>query len=220
MSPRKLVALTITLLVGYWAMLAFIPVPGFGAGDFAERHNLANWIDKTFLPLRKWDGDYDPEGLLSTMTAVASTLMGVFAGLLLKNPAVAPARKVRLLLLWGAAGVVAGLLWHFQFPIIKKIWTSSFVLLTAGISAMLLGVFYYVIDVKNHLSWCQPFVWIGMNAITIYVLTHYVKLGAVAKCFVGGDIQSALNSVHHGLGALVTALLALSFSFLICRFLY
>jgi predicted acyltransferase len=220
MSPRKLVGLTVSLLVGYWAMLVFIPVPGFGAGDFAEGHNLTNWIDQMYLPLRKWDGDHDPEGLLSTLPAIASSLLGVFAGLLIKNSSVEPARKVRLLVLWGAAGVVAGIFWHLQFPIIKKIWSSSFVLFTAGLSSLLLAFFYYVIDIKNHRGWCRPFVWIGMNAITIYLIAHFVKLEAVAKCFVGGEIYTTLERIHHGLGALVTALMALCFSFLICRFLY
>jgi len=220
LGPRKLVALTISLLAGYWLMLVFIPVPGFGAGDFAEGHNLTNWLDKMCLPLRKWDGDHDPEGLLSTLPAIASSLLGVFAGLLLKNSSVTPARKVRLLAMWGCAGVVAGLLWHLQFPIIKKIWTSSFVLFTAGVSSLLLAFFYYVVDVRNHRDWCRPFVWIGMNSITIYLIVRVVKLEDIAKCFVGGEIHSGLENVHHGLGNLVTALLALSFSFLICRFLY
>lgn len=220
MSPRQLVTLTVALLVGYWAMLCFIPVPGFGAGDFAEGHNLTNWIDKMYLPFRKWDGDHDPEGILSTLPAIATSLLGVFAGLLIKNPAVAPARKVRLLVLWGIAGVVAGLLWHLQFPIIKKIWSSSFVLFTAGLSSLLLALFYHLIDIKDHRKWCQPFVWIGMNAITIYLIVHFVKLEGIAECIVGGPIDSALESVHQGLGAMVTALLALGFSLLICRFLF
>ncbi len=220
MSPRKLVMLTVSLLVGYWAMLTFIPVPGFGAGDFAEGHNLTNWIDKMYLPFRKWDGDHDPEGILSTLPAIASSLLGIFAGMLIKNPAIEPARKVHLLATWGITGLVAGLLWHFQFPIIKKIWSSSFVLFTAGISSLLLAIFYYVIDIKNHRTWCQPFVWIGMNAITIYLIAHFVKLEEIAECFVGGPVSSALENIHHGLGALVTALLALSFSFLICWFLF
>jgi predicted acyltransferase len=219
-APLRLIVLTVSLLVGYWAMLVFIPVPGFGAGDFAEGHNLTNWLDKMYLPLRKWDGDHDPEGLLSTLPAIASSLLGVFAGLLLKNPSVEPARKVRLLVVWGCAGVVAGLLWHLQFPIIKKIWTSSFVLLTAGLSSLLLAFFYYVIDFKQHRDWCRPFVWIGMNAITIYLIFHFVKLEAIAKCFVGGEIHSGLEHLRHGLGDLVTALLVLSFSLLICRFLF
>jgi predicted acyltransferase len=220
LSPRKLLALTVSLLVGYWLMLVFIPVPGFGAGDFAEGHNLTNWVDKMYLPLRKWDGDHDPEGLLSTLPAIATCLLGVFAGLLLKNPAVELGRKVRLLAAWGCAGVAAGLLWHLQFPIIKKIWTSSFVLFTGGISSLLLALFYYVIDIKNHRDWCRPFVWIGMNSITIYLIVRFVKLDEIAKCFVGGEIHSGLENMHRGMGDLVTALLALCFSFLICRFLF
>jgi predicted acyltransferase len=219
-SQRKLLALTVALLAGYWALLVFIPVPGFGAGDSAEGHNLTNWIDKTYLPLRKWDGDHDPEGLLSTFPAIASSLLGVFAGLLLKNPSAAPARKVRVLAAWGCAGVVAGLLWHLQFPIIKKIWTSSFVLFTGGLSSLLLGLFYYLIDINNHRDWCRPFVWIGMNSITIYLIAHFVKLEEIAKCFVGGEVHSELEHMRHGLGDLITALLALGFSLLICRFLY
>ncbi len=141
LNSRQMVVLTVLLLAGYWAMLTFIPVPGFGAGDFAEGHNLTNWIDKMYLPFRKWDGDHDPEGLLSTLPAIATCLLGVFAGMLIKNSSVEPARKVRLLILWGCTGVVAGLLWHLQFPIIKKVWSSSFVLFTAGISSLLLALF-------------------------------------------------------------------------------
>lgn len=220
LSPRKLVALTVSLLVGYWAMLVFIPVPGFGAGDFAERHNLTNWIDKMYLPLWKWDGDHDPEGLLSTLPAIGSCLLGVFAGLLVKKPSVEPARKVRLLVAWGCAGVIAGLLWHFQFPIIKKIWTSSFVLFTGGLSSLLLALFYYVIDIRNHRDWCRPFVWIGMNPITIYLIVRFVKLEDIAKCFTGGEVHSGLENLHLGVGDLVTAMVALCLSFLICRFLF
>jgi predicted acyltransferase len=220
LNPRKLVVLTVFLLVGYWAILTFIPVPGFRAGDFAEGHNFTNWLDKMYLPLRKWDGDHDPEGLLSTLPAIASSLLGVFAGLLLKNGSLEPPRKVRLLVACGCAGMIAGLLWHLQFPIIKKIWTSSFVLFTAGISSLLLACFYYVIDLRNHRGWCRPFVWIGMNSITIYLIAHFVSLEKIANCFVGGEIHVGLENIHHGLGDLVTALLTLCFSFLICRFLY
>ena len=220
MSPRKMVALSVALLVGYWAMLTLIPVPGFGAGDFAEGHNLTNWIDKMFLPLRKWDGDHDPEGLLSTLPAIATTLLGVFAGMLLRNPAVEPARKVWLLVGWGIAGIALGLLWHFQFPIIKKLWTSSFVLFTAGISAVLLAIFYKVIDIQQKRRWCQPFVWIGMNAITIYLLVHFVKLHAIAGCLTGGEVHNVLEGAWHGLGDLATAVLAMFLAVWICRFLF
>jgi predicted acyltransferase len=220
LNTRAMLALTVTLLVGYWAMMTFVPVPGFGAGDYAEGHNLANWIDKNYLPYFKWDGDHDPEGLLSSLPAIASTLLGIFAGLVVKNGLIPPARKVRLLLLWGIAGVVAGLLWHMQFPIIKKVWTSSFVLFTAGISSILLGLFYWIIDIKQHRAWAKPFIWIGMNAITIYVIVHVMNLQNLASRILGGEIQISLNMAHEGLGELVISLLALAFSFWICRFFY
>jgi predicted acyltransferase len=220
LNTRALVALTVSLLVGYWALLTFVPVPGFGAGDFAEGHNLTNYIDKMYLPFRKWDGQWDPEGILSSLPAIANTLLGVFAGLLIRNPNVEKVQKVRKLLMWGAVGIVAGLLWHLQFPIIKKIWTSSYVLLTAGISAALLGTFYYIVDVKEHRKWAQPFVWIGMNAITIYVIAHIVSLTALARRFVGGEIQASLEMARPGLGELVVALLGLFFSFMICKWFY
>lgn len=219
-NTRAIAALTVALLVGYWAMLTFIPVPGFGAGDYAEGRNLANWVDQQYLPSFKWDGDHDPEGLLSSLPAIASTLLGLFAGLVIRNGLIARPRKVRLLLLWGIAGLVAGLLWHAQFPIIKKIWTSSFVLFTAGISSILLGLFYWIIDVKNCRGWAMPFVWIGTNAITIYVIVHIINFQALAARIVGGEIKISLDMAHHGLGDAVIALLALCFSFSICKFLY
>jgi predicted acyltransferase len=116
--------------------------------------------------------------------------------------------------------LATGLLWHLQLPIIKKIWTSSFVLFTAGLSSLLLALFYYLIDIKNHRGWCRPFVWIGMNSITIYLIARFVKLEDIAKSFTGGEIHSGLENIRPGVGDLVTALLALCFSFLICRFLY
>jgi predicted acyltransferase len=220
LKPRGILALTIGLLAGYWAMMTFIPVPGFGAGDYAEGHNLANWIDKTYLPWRKWDGDHDPEGLLSSLPAICNSLLGIFAGLLLKNASVDANRKVKLLMMWGVAGIAAGLLWHLQFPIIKKIWTSSFVLFTCGISSIALGLFYWIIDVKQIRAWAKPFIWIGMNAITIYVVAHLVSMAGLARRFVGGEIAIWFNGIHVGLGDFIPAVGGLIFSILFCRFLY
>jgi predicted acyltransferase len=101
--------------------MTFVPVPGFGAGDFREGHNLANWIDARYLPLRKWDGDHDPEGILSTLPAIASCLIGVLAGRCLRDPSRSACAKAALLALAGCALMAAGLLWALQFPIIKKI---------------------------------------------------------------------------------------------------
>jgi predicted acyltransferase len=125
---RGMVLICILLLVVYWGLMTFVPVPGVGAGNFEQGKNLANYIDRHYLPLRKWDGDHDPEGLLSTMPAIATCLLGVFVGLLMKTRQITEQRKVLWLLVAGAAGIALGHLWGLQFPIIKKVWTSSYVL--------------------------------------------------------------------------------------------
>ena len=220
LKPKSLVALCASLLIGYWALITFVPVPEFGAGNFAEGKNLANYIDKHYLPLFKWDGDHDPEGLLSTLPAIASCLLGVFAGLWLLRTDVDDRRKVTMLFALGAASVLIGFLWGLQFPIIKKLWTSSFVLVAGGFSAMLLGLFYFVIDIKKMDWWATPFIWIGTNAITIYMLVHIVDLPQLAERIAGGPIKGWFDAIRPGFGDLVIALVALAAAILFCRFLY
>jgi predicted acyltransferase len=206
-----------TLLIAYWALLTFVPVPGVGAGHFAAGQNLTNWIDKQYLPLRRWDGDYDPEGLLSTLPAIASCLLGSFAGTLLKKRSVEDRRKVLYLVAAGVASVLLGWLWNLQFPVIKKIWTSSFVLVAGGYSAILLSVFYQVVDVWKYRKWAQPFLWIGMNSITIYLIDNLVDVEKIAQRFAGGD----LSKFYLGnFGELVIALVSIAITLSICRFLY
>jgi predicted acyltransferase len=213
---RGRVAACVGLLVGYWALMTFVPVPGVGAGHFEPGQNLANWVDKQYLPLRKWDGDYDPEGLLSTLPAIASCLLGVLAGGLLKS-GLDDRRKVLYLIGAGIACVLAGWLWSLQFPVIKKLWTSSFVLVAAGYSSMLLGAFYLVVDVWKYRAWAQPFVWIGMNPITIYMIHNLVDIDKIARRFVGGD----LNKLYLGrYGDLAVAVVGMAITVGICRFLF
>jgi predicted acyltransferase len=220
LQPRTLVITCVGLLVTYWALLTFVPVPGYGAGDFAERHNLADWIDAQYLPLRKWDGDHDPEGLLSTLPAIASCLLGVFAGLLLRDRGRSPHRKAMLLAVGGAALLVGGYVWGLQFPIIKRIWTSSYVLVAGGWSALLLAAFFYVIDVRGIRGWTTPFVWIGSNALTIYLVSNIVDFNALSARLTGGEIASALNATWPGLGNLVLALVGIALCVGLCGFLY
>jgi predicted acyltransferase len=216
LEPRALFAVCVGLLVGYWALMTFVPVPDVGMANFAEGKNLANYFDKQYLPLRKYDGDHDPEGLLSTLPAIATCLLGVFAGLLLRNKSISDQRKVAYLAGAGMAGVVLGWLWAVQFPVIKKIWTSSFVLVTAGYSALLVALFYQVVDIWKYQKWAQPFVWIGVNPITIYMAVALIDFEGIARRLVGGDI----NRYCGVYGTLVVAVGSLIIELWFLRFLY
>src|SRR5262249_53583900 len=153
---------------------------------------LANYLDSEYLPLRKWDGDHDPEGLLSTLPAIATCLLGVFAGVFLQSVSFANWQKVLGLAVAGLLMAGLGWLWDSEFPVIKKIWTSSYVLVAGGYSCLLLAAFYLVIDVWKWQMWARPFVWIGMNAITIYMLFHLVNFTQMAERLVGGEFNSSI----------------------------
>ena len=219
-KPRALVVVWVGLLVSYWALLTFVPVPGFGPGDFARGHNLTNWIDAHFLPLRLWYGDTDPEGLLSNFPAIASCLLGVFAGRWVSDSRTASTKKWLWLVGGGVALVAVGYLWGREFPVIKRLWTSSFVLIADGWSFLLLGLFHYLIDVRGWRAWAQPLVWIGCNALTIYLVSLLVDFKALAARFVGGEIALGLNSLWPGLGELALVLGSTVCCVLFCRFLY
>ena len=202
LKPRGIGIAFAALLLGYWALMTFVSVPGEGAGNYEEGANLANYIDRQYLPLRKYDVDHDPEGLLSTLPAIATCLMGVFAGQLLKNTDVPGQDKAKRLTLIGVVAILLGLLWGIQFPVIKKIWTSSYVLVSGGLSCILLAVFYQVIEIWGFRKWAAPFVWIGMNSIAIYIVSSCLSfaLPFVFDHFNGafrvyGDLVSSLTFV-------------------------
>jgi predicted acyltransferase len=219
--PRGLAWWCGGLLLGYWALMALVPVPGMGAGQYAEGQNLANWIDSQFLPLRKWDGDHDPEGLLSTLPAIATCLLGVFAGLLLRDGRWTPREKVSWLTVGGVVGVVGGLVWGLEFPIIKKLWTSSYVLLAGGLSALFLAWFYWLIELQRWQTWAQPFVWIGMNPITIYLLSNVIRFDDVAARALGGPVQGFLDrQVAAGFGAVMISIGGMLLAMGICWLLH
>jgi predicted acyltransferase len=253
LRPQLLVAVAVALLLGYWALLARVPfpdvrpVPGGDTvitreagytnvtqlnltstnlihGSYVQGVNLTDYLDQKYLPGRKYDGTYDPEGILSTLPAIATALLGIFAGLLLKNPAVPEIKKVAWLLGSGAAGVALGFLWGTEFPVIKKIWTSSFVLVAGGYSALLLGVFYWIVDIKKWRRWCQPFVWIGMNPITLYLASNFMGgLGfeKLARRLVGGPVKSFFDThIASGFGDLVIATVAVALFLWFAHFLY
>ncbi len=155
LNLRALVGVLVGALIGYWAILALVAAPGGVAGDFTIEGNLPGYLDRTYLPGKIMKAHYgfgDNEGLLSTIGAVATVLIGVLSGSWLKSSA-QPWTKVSGLLLAGSACLLLGLLWGTALPIIKILWTSSFVMITAGCSLFLLAWFYAVIDVMDYRRW-------------------------------------------------------------------
>src|SRR3974390_776639 len=221
LSLRGLMVAFALLLLGYWALMTFVPVPGIGAGFFSLDANLANWLDANYLPGRIWDRTRYPEGMLTTLPAIGSCLLGVFAGSLLKTERLTPQHKVLWLIGIGAILVPAGYLWGLQFPVIKAIWTSSFVLVAGGYSFLLLALWYQVIDVSGYRRWSTIFVWIGANAITLYFLNSLMSFERLAVRFVGGDVGLLLDRlVTPGTGRFVAHVLGLAFAIALAGFLY
>ncbi|MCD6050955.1 MAG: hypothetical protein K0Q55_2358 [Verrucomicrobia bacterium] len=189
-------------------------------GKFAPGYNVSNHLDFQYLPGKKYDVYWDPEGILSTLPAIATCLLGAFAGLLLRSTNFCDHRKVIYLVAGGIAAALIGWLWHMNFPVVKKIWSSSFVLVAGGYSAMLLGTFYLIVDVLKYQRWCRPFIWIGMNSITVYLANNLIGFRRQADRFVGGDIRQFLNDSMPGLGDMAGAIMGLALATLFVWYLH
>ncbi|MDL2256225.1 DUF5009 domain-containing protein [Parabacteroides sp. OttesenSCG-928-K15] len=201
------------LLVVYWAVMQFVTVGGYGGGDYTPDGNLAEWIDRVVLGrfrdgAKVVDGEvvfapwYRYTWILSSLNFGVTVLTGLFAGHILKNKEMDQKRKWQLLLIIGAAMVAAGWLWHFQMPVIKKIWTSSMVLVSSGYCFLLIGVFYYWIDYKGHrkgTGWLKVY---GMNSIVAYMLAMCVSFRSIS--------QSLFFGLEQYLGAWYPVLIAAS----------
>ena len=169
---RPQAGLAAALLIGYWAALLLVPVPGFGVGNLDREGNLAAYVDRALFGRHLWRAArvYDPEGLLSTLPAVATTLMGVLTGHWLRAGR-RPGVTVRGLLVAGLAGVALGELWGGVLPINKALWTSSYVALTGGGALLALGACYWLVDVRGWRGWTRPFVVLGVNALALFFLS-------------------------------------------------
>ena len=183
MPVRWQAGLAAALLVVYWALMRFVPVPGFGPGVITPQGNLAMWVDTVILGRFRDGTNYT--WILSSLGFGATTLMGVLAGHLLRGPK-SKQRKVLLLAASGVACLFAGWLWSFEFPIIKPIWTSSMVLWSGGWCLLLLALFYYVIDVLGYRRWAFFFIVYGMNAIVAYIAPDIISFKAISHTLFAG----------------------------------
>jgi predicted acyltransferase len=163
------------LLVGYWALMTFVPVPGYGAGHLGKDENLGAYIDRGLMGGHLWSESktWDPEGFLSTLPAIATALIGILAGEWLRSERKGP-RKVAGLAIAGAVLMLAGRLLHPYFPINKNLWTSTYVLFTGGFAMLLLAPCYWLVDLRGFRKWAAPFLVFGMNAILAYALAALV----------------------------------------------
>lgn len=198
-GPRGRWGCTVVLLLGYWALMTLVPVPGFGPGDLSPEANFGAFIDRAVLGQEHlWRGDpWDPEGLLSSLPAVATTLLGIFAGELLLSDSSAW-RRLLILTMLSLAAIALGLYWGRFFPINKSLWTSSYVVFTAGMGGLLLACFYWAIEVRGWRAWARPFVVYGMNPLAVFVAS-----GLLSKSLIlwrvpleGGGTTSAYDWIY------------------------
>lgn len=205
---RTRAVMVVGFLLLYWMASAWIPVPGYGAGVYTEEGSLASFIDSQFISGRLWN-----EGPTSILSGICIILWGSLAGNWLRSSQPAE-RKAAMLVLAGVLFILLGYFWGLSFPIIKRVvWSSSYVTLASGWSLLLLGLFYWVIDVKGFRKWAFFFVVIGTNAITIYFLQGVVNFHEIAELFFKGisDHSGLLQPLIIPLGVMTVKWLFLLF---------
>jgi predicted acyltransferase len=166
--------LTGGMLVAYWALIRFFPVPGIGSGFFFENQNVIRYLNQEYL------APIHAAGILSGIPGAAEILIGTMLGDLLRRES-PPREKMRLMAAWGAALALAGLLWHLDLPMSKHVWSSPYILFSAGIGVLVLAGFYWLIDIRGWQKWAHLFVVFGMNAITAYFLSIVVRIHTVQE---------------------------------------
>jgi len=182
------------VLIGYYLIMTFIPVPGIGHANLEKETNLGAWLDRlVFGTNHLWNQKHtwDPEGLLGTIPALGTGLFGVRVGSWLKNKATDDAKKVIWMFVYGFGAIILALIWDLFFPINKQLWTSSFVLYTGGLATVILAMLYWLIDVQGYKRATPFFVAFGMNAITAYILSGVVPalIGYIPMHFNGHKVD-------------------------------
>ena len=203
------------ILVGYWLLLWLVPD---SATPFSMEDNLVGTVDRAILPGRLVYKIFDPEGILSTLPAIVTAILGMFTGqfIQLSNKYFSDNKKVIYMLVAGVVLLAIGYLWSIVFPINKSLWSSSFVCVVAGYSLIAFAIFYYIIDVKGYLKWSFFFRIVGLNSITIYLAQRIVGFNQISKFFLGGVIELSSKEV----GALIGEIGYIAVCWLFLYFLY
>jgi len=175
-GARGRIAWAVALLGVYWALMMLVPVPGYGAGHLDVDGNLAHYVDRIVLGRHNYESTvtWDPEGIVSTLPAIATVLFGTLAGDVMAAGR-SMGRRLQWLLLIGAVLLAAGLICNLWLPINKKLWTSSFALFMAGLDFLLFAGFAWVVDVRGWKRPVRPFVILGMNAIAVYMVSELLE---------------------------------------------
>jgi predicted acyltransferase len=185
---RTTAIIAIALLIIYHFLMTRGHAPGHYVGDLSKEGSLASYIDRTVFGPHVWRQAvvYDPEGILSTMGALATTLFGVLTGYLIRDHDKTPIEKVAVMFVTGTGCVIIGWCWNPWFPINKSLWTSSYVFFTAGLALQFLALCYWLIDIKGYKAWTKPFVIFGVNAIVLFVGTGVMaRLMGMTSGFMG-----------------------------------
>lgn len=204
--------LTITLLVLYWLIFLVIPVPGWEGETFSGKMNLAIYIDNVVLGQHHNPGSWQ---VLATISFIANMLLGVLMGHIVFSDR-DKKDKTKLLFIWGLVMLIAGSVWGLFFPVIRSLWTSSFVLVTCGISTLLLAAFFWIIDVKGYKKWALFFIVFGVNSIAIYMMAHLFDFRLIGNILVGGISSLFSPNVE----AFIKAVTAMAIMWLIMYYMY
>ncbi len=211
---RMQIVWILALLVSFWLIMMLVPVPGYGAGDLAVRHNIANYVDKVVLGSHNYaeTKDWDPEGLISTLPSIATALLGIMAGHILKLKRDL-AERTAWLYLAGSLLIALGLICNMWLPINKKLWTSSFSLFMAGMDFVIFAGLVWLIDGRGYRRYARPLVILGMNAIAVYLASELVE-EALSLLRVGG--VSVHEWIYRSMFAPLASPLNASLAFAIC----
>jgi predicted acyltransferase len=193
LKRKWLLLLSALILLGYWALLAFVVAPDApdGASSFSMEGSIAGYLDRCLLPGALHNEIHDPEGILSTLPAIVTALLGIFTGEFVRSKRIENEyQKVAAMI--GAAIVLLslGYLWNIVFPINKNLWSSSFVCCAGGWSLLLFALFYLIVDVVGWSKWALPFRVIGMNSITIYLAQEFLDFSKPVDTLFGGALKS------------------------------